>query len=623
MINLWLKHQFKYLFPGYNNSPAHRIILHTIFRNRGLILVSFISDIMSALLEGFTLGVLFLALRAMGGESLLTLPQWVAEFLPGLANWVQQDGRGMLIPLIGLAVFMQILRSALSYLNLVSVGYLSARVQTQMTHRVFGHILSFSFPCASRYKLGDLTSYISTADGTVRTQINLWSGLVTGTLLVLTYGATLLTLSIPMSTVALGLALGLIGITRYLNPRLTAISNQLSKGIVEISKEISESIQALRLIHTFGHQRSTILRIQQLQGVVHRLLQKQALYSNISGPVNSSLTMLILGGLLWVGALLIDQNIVLPALATFIVAMNRLSAQLQGVMNTFNGLALSYGDMQRLSEILRTTDKQFTRSGGEPFKTLTRGIVFDQVTLRYDGIPNSALHRVSINLPKNSVTALVGESGAGKSSLVDLLIGLYDPTEGAILVDGIDLRHYSLESWRDRLGVVSQDTFVFNQSILENIRYGRPDATTDEVRESASLAQADHFIQLLPQGYDTIIGERGYRLSGGQRQRLALARAILKQPEILVLDEATSALDSQSERLVQQALAQFENNRTVLVIAHRLSTIVHAHQILVLERGKIIEQGTHEQLLSLNGHYARSWEIQVGADRMTSTLNLA
>lgn len=204
----------------------------------------------------------------------------------------------------------------------------------------------------------------------------------------------------------------------------------------------------------------------------------------------------------------------------------------------------------------------------------------------------------------------MGSSGAGKSSIADLLAGLYDPTQGEILVDGISMARFDLGSWQQKLGVVSQDTFLFNASIADNIAFGTPDATRQAIEKAAEQAQASPFIEALPEGLDTLVGERGYRLSGGQRQRLSLARAILRDPELLILDEATSALDSESERLVQQAIDRFERKHTVLVIAHRLSTIVNADLICVLEKGKIVEQGDHSELISLGGRYASLWAQQ-------------
>jgi ATP-binding cassette subfamily B protein/subfamily B ATP-binding cassette protein MsbA len=204
----------------------------------------------------------------------------------------------------------------------------------------------------------------------------------------------------------------------------------------------------------------------------------------------------------------------------------------------------------------------------------------------------------------------VGASGAGKSSIADLLVGLYDPTIGRILIDGEDLLDLNLPSWQQRLGVVSQDTFLFNTTLARNIAFGTPDATPDQIAEAARKAQATGFIEALPNRYDTQIGERGYQLSGGQRQRISLARAILRNPDLLILDEATSALDTQSERLVQQAIEQFERQHTVLVIAHRLSTIVNADLICVMDQGRIIERGNHEDLLGRGGIYASLWHQQ-------------
>jgi ATP-binding cassette subfamily B protein/subfamily B ATP-binding cassette protein MsbA len=305
-----------------------------------------------------------------------------------------------------------------------------------------------------------------------------------------------------------------------------------------------------------------------------------------------------------------NQGLVLPTIATFILSLNRLSGQLQFLAERLNFVSENSGQMLRLDGVLETEGKEFTRVGGEKFEGLKHQISLEKVSLRYNKTSNPVLVDLSFKLPKNTLTALVGESGSGKSSITDLIIGLYEPTEGSILVDGLDLHSYSLESWRNQLGVVSQDTFIFNQSILENIRYGLPQATDADVREAARQAQAEIFIEAMPEAYNTIVGERGYKLSGGQRQRIALARAILKRPEILILDEATSALDSETEQLVQQALNQLGCDRTVLVVAHRLSTIVHADQILVLDSGQVVESGNHQDLLALGGKYARYWAMQ-------------
>jgi ATP-binding cassette subfamily B protein len=219
------------------------------------------------------------------------------------------------------------------------------------------------------------------------------------------------------------------------------------------------------------------------------------------------------------------------------------------------------------------------------------------------------------------MVAFVGPSGAGKSTIASLVPRLYDVREGAVLVDGVDVRKIRMESLRSHIAVVTQETFLFHASVLENLRYGRPSATPAEVVEAARKAQIHAQIQSLPQGYDTLVGERGYRFSGGERQRLAIARAILKDPAILILDEATSALDSSNELLVQRALEPLMRGRTSLVIAHRLSTIRHADQIVVLDHGQIAEQGTHDELLALGGSYAKLWREQFGDARLEVVAN--
>lgn len=594
------------------NTPSYKQIWVAIARNRQLLVLALLGNTLSAVLETTTFGIIFLSLGVLQGNQLPALPNHIKSVLPWLNTIWTWNNQTVFSILISVVVVLQLVRSAMSYLSQIAAGDLAARINAQMTEVVFARILSFSFPFASRYKIGDLTNYVQQAGLSVESQIRSYNQLLTAVLLVFAYSTTVITISVPLSAVALLAFTALIFLQRWLLPRITETSIKLSQANVEASQEIVENIQSLRVVHTFGRQVATINRIKQLQQHVLVFLKKQVRLMSLLAPINSALTILVVATLLIVGAFMLrsEQGSVLPMIATFILSLNRLSAQIQLIAATLNNIAGNSGNILRLDAILQPSFQILNHSDGKKFEGLKSQISFENICLQYNEASHPVLLDVSFKLPKKSLIALVGESGSGKSSIVDLLIGLYEPKTGSILVDGFDLRSYNKESWRERLGVVSQDTFIFNQSILENIRYGLPQATDAEVREAARQAQAQNFIESMPHGYETIVGERGYRLSGGQRQRIALARAILKQPEILILDEATSALDSETERLVQQALNQFGRDRTLLVVAHRLSTIVHADQILVLDQGKVVESGKHNDLLLLGGKYARYWEIQ-------------
>ena len=589
-------------------SPSYRLVTATVFRNWSLLAINLFTNLLSALLEGSTLGVIYLAISLLSDGA---ANQQLSPALKQLLSIIPLP-IGLLFPgLLGVAVILQALLALSNYGNKVSAAYLSARAQPQVTGRVFEQVMSFSFACASHYKIGDLVMFVNNAALTVNQQIQILNSLVVDLTFNFVYAAILVKLSPLLALIAVVLAVVIIIVQRHLLPRLRAASHQLNSVQVDLSKQMTENVQALRLLHTFGTQERATNEVTQLLREMQVQLQKRARIYYLPEPILDVLPILSLAILAALAYSMSESpETFLPLLVTFLLALQRLSIRLRGVAGAFTQLADNSANMQRLNSILETQDKQFALVGGEEFESLQSDICFEWVNLSYTDDQSFALQNLNFKIRKNQVTALVGQSGAGKSSIVDLLIGLYQPSSGQIAVNGKGLQSYNQASWRQRVGVVSQDTFIFNNSILDNLRYGAPEATFEEVVEAAKAAQAHQFILELPDGYETTVGERGYRLSGGQRQRLALARAILKQPEILILDEATSALDSESERLIQQALAQFQCDRTVIVIAHRLSTIVEADQILVMERGQLVEQGSHRTLIQKQARYAHYWNLQ-------------
>jgi subfamily B ATP-binding cassette protein MsbA len=296
---------------------------------------------------------------------------------------------------------------------------------------------------------------------------------------------------------------------------------------------------------------------------------------------------------------------------SFIVALLLLYEPVKRLTGIHNIFQQALGASQKVFEYLDREQAVQDRPGAVKLERLSQAIVFDDVTFRYPAESERvALQGVTLTVPAGKVAALVGPSGAGKTTIANLVPRFYDVTNGAIRIDGRDIRDLQLESLRANIGIVPQETFLFNDTVANNIGYGKPGVTMQEIRDAARMAMAEEFIERMPEGYDTMIGERGQKLSGGQRQRIAIARALLKNAPILILDEATSHLDTESEALVQGALANLMENRTVIVIAHRLSTIRRADLIVVLDSGRITETGTHDELVNGGGIYQRLHELQ-------------
>lgn len=598
------------LKPLTSPEPVARLIRQTARRQWKLLAVNLGGSLVEAASEGATLGVLYLAVKLLSGAPEAV---WGAQNrLAQLLHVDQLTPSEAFLLLLAVAVLLQTMNALSRYGSAVANGYFAARCRAQITGLIHSQILRFSYSCASHYRVGDLTEYAAIGPRTVSEVIGLIGQLLMNGLLLLTYLVVLLSLS-PWLLLAAALMAVLIGLVqKRLLPRLVHQAHALVQAQVGLSVRITEDIQALRLLHSSGMRLAADQELRSHLGELERVLRRTSRYDEIIGPLSSLLPILAIALIAGLSLLLFGArgSGVLPSLVTFVIALQRLNTRIAGVSSTLNGFARSSADLKRLNAILSPAGKQFCREGGVPFHGLQAQIRFEAVSLRYAPELPEALSEVSFTLPKGQMLALVGPSGAGKSSIADLLTGLYAPSGGRILIDGQPLEELELSSWQQRLGVVSQDTFLFNATIAENIAFGTPGASQAEIEAACQAAQAAGFIESLPEGYDTLIGERGYRLSGGQRQRLSLARAILRDPELLILDEATSALDSQSERLVQQALERLDRGHSLLVIAHRLSTIVRADQILVLEGGRVVQWGTHDTLLAERGLYQDLWQQQ-------------
>ena len=591
---------------------GYALLLRSISSKRRWVALSLVCNVFAAVFEGGTFGVILVALKLMSDgkqaalASLSALPPSVVEYFTQLTQ-IQ-----LFVVLIVSAVVLQALRSTIVYLGSLGSVQIAAHVHADVQKAVYSQIMRFSYGTASRYTAGDLADRVVTPSPALGEAIVLFNEVVVAFLMVLGYTAVMLRISVPL-TIAAVLLFGAVafaqkGIVASIRNRAT----QRSDVGARLNQQIIESISALRTIHTFQHQSTTERDVEGSVDHVVRLSRMINRTVAILGPLGEALTIGSVGAFLIIGVLVLrgEGGSTIPALLTFTVILNRLASSANGIPRGAGEISRRLGQIDRLDEILRDDDKEFSLSGASSFEGLENEIRFERVTLRYPGSGYDSVRDISFKLPKGTVTAIVGGSGAGKTSIADLLLRLYEPTSGIICADAVSIGEYSLESWRGALGVVSQDAFLFNATIRENIRFSIPTATDEEIVAAAKVANAHEFISALPNGYDTTVGDRGYGLSGGQRQRIALARAVLRQPQILILDEATSALDSVSERLIQEALEAFTKNRTVLVIAHRLSTISRADRILLIEDGELVEQGTHRQLMELGGHYARYWALQ-------------
>ncbi|HEX4960888.1 MAG TPA: ABC transporter ATP-binding protein [Thermoanaerobaculia bacterium] len=386
-------------------------------------------------------------------------------------------------------------------------------------------------------------------------------------------------------------------------------SHRSQERMADLASLMTEGVRGHRVVKAFGMEEFELGRFREATRRHLRVNLWAQMLANSSGPVVESLAVLGAAALLiYAGKSIRAGDLSAPELVQFLTTLLMLYDPIRKLNKVNLILQEAMASGQRVARLMEIPNDVEERPGARDVATLREGVAYERVSFSYEERP--VLRDVSLSIRAGEVVALVGPSGAGKSTLVNLLPRFFDPVSGRLTLDGVDVRDLTLKSLRALIGIVTQDTVLFNDSIRNNIAYGRFDLPLERVREAAAAAYADEFIMQLPRGYDTVIGEAGVRLSGGQRQRLAIARALLKNAPILILDEATSHLDSQSEALVQKALYNLIQGRSTLVIAHRLSTVTRADRIVVVEGGRIVEEGSHSELLALGGSYKRLFDLQ-------------
>ena len=501
-------------------------------------------------------------------------------------------------------------------------GQLGAQLQEFVTrdlrNALYAHLQRLPLGFFVRVKTGDILARVlndTQQTKQVITQVVTQSLLSVATVIVTIVG--LIAISWRLTLLALVVAPMLIGLLQPLLRKLRKGHRRLSNQYGEMTAVVQEAVSGIRLVKSFGGEAYEEERFRDGSGRYARGMVRVTRIAALAQPITETVGTAIAVAILWVGARAVyGGSLDGSSLIAFLLLVMRMLQPLKQLSQVPTTAQQSLASAERIFEVLDSPTEASLDRGRIATATFDRALEFERVSFAYADEP--VLSDVSLVAAKGQVVALVGASGAGKSTLVDLIPRFYEPSSGRILLDGVDTRDIELPALRSLIGIVSQDTVLFNDTVRHNLAYGAAGKYTDaQIEAAARAANAHRFIAELPQGYDTVLGERGTRLSGGQRQRLSIARALLVDPPILILDEATSALDTESERLVQEAIDRLLAGRTVFVIAHRLSTIAHADQILVLDRGRVVEHGTHGALLARRGHYHRLHALQFSDARDT------
>jgi subfamily B ATP-binding cassette protein MsbA len=580
----------------------------------GIFVGAIVCMLISTLFDGVSMGMIVPFSDKIIANGKIVAPVKLPAFAQGFIDHI--NGMPQMELLYSLSIFMValfFLKGLFTFLQTSLMSDVGQRVMRDIRAELYEKFQSLDLAYFSRKRSGELISRITNDVAMVENAVSYgFSDLFYQSFQVILFSIVVLFLYWKLAIVAFVMALFIALPIIFVGRRLRKISRETQEKMADINSLLVETITGVRIVRAFGAEGHEIHKFQKNNRSYYRLNMKSIRRTLALGPLTEFVG--AIGGvflLLYVGRQVIEGKLSFGVFGLFlgsVLMMIRPFKKLSGVATV---MQKAFAASTRIYEVLETEPKVREDETAWELNEIKGAVEFRDVWFKYEEA--EVLKGVSLACHKGEVVAIVGPSGAGKSTLVDLIPRFYDPVKGAVLIDGRDIRTFNVRSLRRLIGMVTQETILFNDSVKDNIAYGKRDATLEEIKAAAQKAFAHDFIMNLPQGYDTFIGDRGVKLSGGERQRLAIARAILKNPPLLILDEATSQLDTHSEKLVQAALNTLMAGRTVFVIAHRLSTIKDADRIVVLSEGRIAEEGGHEALLGQNGLYKRLHEMQFQA----------
>ena len=549
--------------------------------------------------QRFALGALLLLLNSVIS---LVIPITVREIVDSVTHVRAVD----LTVAMGSLVVVALISAFLNFGQTYLLAYVGERLVADLRRRVFGHLQSLSLSFYENQRVGDLTSRLS--NDVTAVQGNLTNNLPSTAQQIITLvGGTALIVAFDWRLIIIVLVLvpPVILIARTLGKRLEATSKASQESLGQATTVLEETLSAPRVVKAFNREDYESDRYGQAVEQTFQVAVRRIRLGAAFGPIMTLLGFGILISILWFGITEIQAGRLTPgSLVMLLLLVFMVSGPLAGLAATYSNLRSASGAASRIFELLDTQADVADAPDATPLPAVQGAVQFDHATFHYGGGPD-VIHDLSLTIEPGQVVALVGPSGAGKTTLAALIPRFYDVQGGRVTLDGHDVKGVRLRDLRGHIGVVPQEPILFGGTLRDNIRYGKLGAPQEEVEAAARAANLGSLIRELPDGYDTVIGERGVKLSGGQRQRVAIARALLRNPRILILDEATSALDNESEALIKGALERLMRNRTVVIIAHRLTTVERADRIVVMDGGRIVETGTHPELLAAEGLYHR------------------